>query len=76
MAAVALTDLEITTQIWLTWNLQRSSCFGFLSDEITSVHHYVLPPLTKKEEKNVLRGRVLLIYGSHAVLAKKKKNHL
>lgn len=44
-AAIALTDLEITMQTWLTLNLQRSSCFGFLSDEITGVHHYVVPPL-------------------------------
>lgn len=50
-AAIALTDLEITMQTWLTLNLQRSSCFGFLSDEITGVHHYVVPPLppSKKE---------------------------
>lgn len=71
-AAIALTDLEITMQTWLTLNLQRSSCFGFLSDEITGVHHYVVPPLPP-QKKNILRGCILLIYRSHAVLAKKKK---
>lgn len=77
MAAVALTDLEITTQIWLTSNLQRSSCFGFLGDEITSVHHYVLPPLTKKRRKTCFKGtRSSHLRKPCSPCKKKKKKHL